>query len=272
MKNLLLAIFLIGSSVFAQSPYQLSWKLDLPIVLGSNTLMATGLLIPNGISPLTQAELDALNPMNVNAFDRSATQNYSIAADHRSDIGLVSGAILGLGVNLALPTTKGLQGKAYWKEAGKLALIWYEANTLVTGATLSTKALILRPRPFTYNPNAPLEDKMEVDARFSFFSGHTSITSVNFFLLGKFYADYFPESKYKPAVWAVAAIIPAWTGIERYNAGKHYLTDVITGYVVGAAGGILVPHFHKKKDKATSFLLYPINNTQVNGIGLLLRF
>ena len=46
-------------------------------------------------------------------------------------------------------------------------------------------------------------------------------------------------------MWAVAASIPAVTGYLRVRAGRHYVTDVATGYALGAAIGWLVPTIHK---------------------------
>ncbi len=272
MRTLLTFLFILSSlTLTAQLPYHLSWGKDLPLFIGGNALFFGGVLLSD-VAPLTPTEISQLDPMNINAFDRGATENFSTAADNRSDIGLYGGAILGVGSNIVFPLTGNSKGKQFWKEVGTLAVIWYEVNTLVTGLTFTTKALVLRPRPFVYNPTAPMELKTEVDARFSYFSGHTSITTVNFFLLGKFYADYFPDSKWKPAVWAASAIIPAWTGIERYNAGKHFLTDVITGYAIGALGGILIPHLHKKKDDKVSLNIYPAGFENGYGVGMSLKF
>ena len=37
------------------------------------------------------------------------------------------------------------------------------------------------------------------------------------------------------------------TAYLRVRAGKHFLTDVIAGYAVGATIGILVPHLHRNQ-------------------------
>jgi membrane-associated phospholipid phosphatase len=49
-----------------------------------------------------------------------------------------------------------------------------------------------------------------------------------------------------PYVWATAAAFPLVTGILRLTAGKHYPSDVLVGYLVGAATGILVPFAHQR--------------------------
>ncbi|MBT8218659.1 MAG: phosphatase PAP2 family protein, partial [Bacteroidia bacterium] len=47
-----------------------------------------------------------------------------------------------------------------------------------------------------------------------------------------------------PVVWTTAIAVPALTGLLRTRAGKHFYTDVIVGFVVGAAVGYLIPEIH----------------------------
>jgi len=55
------------------------------------------------------------------------------------------------------------------------------------------------------------------------------------------YHDLNPNSDFDPVIWTTAALIPAITGYLRVKGGKHFPTDVVVGYVVGALVGILVP-------------------------------
>src|SRR5690606_23419102 len=130
-------------------------------------------------------------------------------------------------------------------EAGKITLIYTETLLINAALTNLTKELVKRKRPYNYNPNAPLSKKQERDATSSFFSGHTSFTASSSFFLAKVYADTNPNSKYKPLVWTGAATLPLTSAILRVAAGKHFPTDVLVGYVIGAATGILIPHIHK---------------------------
>ena len=103
-----------------------------------------------------------------------------------------------------------------------------------------------RSRPFVYNEDFSLSKKQTVGARHAFFSGHTSLTAASCFFTARVFSDYFPDSKYKPLVWAGAILVPATVGYLRVAAGKHFPTDVITGYAIGATIGMLIPHLHKK--------------------------
>jgi hypothetical protein len=43
----------------------------------------------------------------------------------------------------------------------------------------------------------------------------------------------------------VAATVPAFFDYLRYNAGMHFLSDNVDGYLIGT--GILVPQLHKNR-------------------------
>jgi len=65
------------------------------------------------------------------------------------------------------------------------------------------------------------------------------------FLFAETFAKYNPGSKARPVVWSLCAAFPVLTGVMRYKAGKHFWTDIITGYAVGTLVGIAVPYLHK---------------------------
>ena len=46
-------------------------------------------------------------------------------------------------------------------------------------------------------------------------------------------------------VWSMCAAFPILTGVLRYKAGKHFWTDVITGYLAGAVVGLATPYVHR---------------------------
>jgi membrane-associated phospholipid phosphatase len=68
--------------------------------------------------------------------------------------------------------------------------------------------------------------------------------------LAKVYTDYHQIKGLKRiGIFTLAAIPPALVGYYRTEAGKHFKSDVITGFVSGAICGILVPEFHKDYNK-----------------------
>lgn len=241
----LIAILISSIEIQAQSPYELSWKKDGGLIALGAVTSGLGLHNRSNLQVLPLADLDALNSQDVNAFDRFATNNYSLSANKASDVFWASSHVLPF-----LFLTK----KKTRKDFAVGALLYSEVLFITTGITLIIKSTTKRTRPFVYNSDAPLDKKLTRNARTSFLSGHTSITAANCFFTAKVFSDYYPESQWKPAVWTTAAIIPAITGYLRVKAGKHFPTDTIAGYLLGATTGVLIPHLHKKKmDKVSLY-------------------
>ena len=228
----------------AQSPYELSWKKDGGLVALGGISTGLGLYLRSNQATLTIAELEALNPNTINSFDRIATEYYSTKAAKASDFFW--------GGSHALPFLF-LVNKKTRKDFSKISALYGETFFITLGLTVLVKSTANRIRPFAYNTLAPLDEKTSPNATTAFPSGHTSITAANCFFAAKIFADYFPDSKWKPVVWTSAAVIPAITGYLRVRAGKHFPTDTIAGYLLGASAGILIPHLHKKKSKNLSF-------------------
>ena len=230
----------LGSSLSAQSPYDLSAGKDLAILGISGGILTTSIMIGKKCKPIEYEEWKNLNREDVFAFDRSVTREWSGKARKLSDILLYSSA--------ALPFSLAISRKSH-SQLAAVGLFTLEATALNLGLTNLTKNIVLRPRPFTYNHEGVPWDivkKQDLkDARRSFFSGHTSTTASMYFMTAQMYSDFHPNSKFKSVAWIGAATIPAFTGLMRVKAGKHYYTDIITGYVVGAVIGILIPKLHQ---------------------------
>ena len=134
-----------------------------------------------------------------------------------------------------------------------------------------TTAAYDRNRPLAYSTEIPMTDKMGTGTRNSFFSGHTSTTATASFFMAKVYSDFHPEIENKKyLLYAAALVPPAIVGLYRYKALKHYPTDVLMGIAVGAASGILVPHFHKKRKRMGNFSFVPFGG-EVSGLYLSYR-
>lgn len=239
LSIIIISVLYIQASA-QNSPYELGLKKDL-ILYGIGTIGQTSaIIIGSQLDLLSDAEVGLLDANDVNRFDRKATEYYSLRAQDNSDIILYSSYAYPF---LFLLDKKGRDG---FLEIGVLT---GEAFLLNASITSLVKLSARRVRPLAYNPNVPFEKRKARNARLSFFSGHTSSVAVLTFFSAKVFNDYYPESKLKPYVWSAAAVLPAATGYFRVRGGKHFPTDVIVGYVVGALIGVGIPHIHKKKDK-----------------------
>ena len=122
-----------------------------------------------------------------------------------------------------------------------------ETILLNNGVVQLLKGATDRTRPYAYNddPGIPEEKKSEVTTRRSFPSGHTANAFAAAVFLGTTYSKLHPESSARKWVWAGSLTAATAVGCLRYRAGKHFPTDIITGAVIGASIGYLVPKLHE---------------------------
>lgn len=230
--------FFIVCHGFSQSPYQLNTKKELVFYGVGLTTFAGGAFLKSQTPVFTLNELENLNSNDIGAFDRQAFEVNSLKAHHASDYFWFGSFSLPL-LFLAHEKTR--------RDYKTIATLWGETVFITAGLTMLTKYSVRRARPFVYDSNISIAEKTESNAKASFFSGHTSMTAANTFFAATVFSDYFPDSKIKPVVWGLAAAIPAVTGYLRVRGGRHYPTDVIAGYAVGALVGWAIPKLHKRK-------------------------
>lgn len=219
-------------------PYSLDLKKELAISGAGAALLATSLILRQNIDPLTEEEINALDPMDVPAFDRGTitTKKEVTAGD------------LMLFGSLFFPFTFFSHDETK-RDINTLVVMTGEVFILQLGLNFMVKVLTQRVRPYCYDENTPLHEKTTVSAKLSFYSGHTSTTAAMSFFVAKVFSDYLTDPKKKFIIWTSAAIYPALTGLLRLGSGSHFRTDIIIGYLTGALIGYLIPVLHKSKLK-----------------------
>ncbi|MBC8054682.1 MAG: phosphatase PAP2 family protein [Sphingobacteriaceae bacterium] len=279
MKNTLI-LFLLASipfGAFAQtdssttrneSPYTTRFAVDGPIIGAGLGLTFLGFKGIQNKDPLTDAELNALSKNDVNGFDRFSAGWYSPAADDASYIPFYA--------SFAYPVI-GLLNKNTRNKTGQVMVLYLE--TMATTGALFTLAAgyVVRHRPLVYDTRpeadggASAGKKKSKNSQRSFFAGHTAATAAASFFAAKVFADFNPNSKLKPYVWGAAALTSASVGYMRLKAGQHFLSDNLLGFGVGMAAGILVPHFHKTKNRVDGLTVQPYSGNGVNGMAMTYR-
>lgn len=227
---------LVPGLLLAQSPYRLQLGKELAMTSVGLTTTFLGAQFRSGVPIYSGDALNALDASTINSLDRNTVHNYSLSAHQASNVLWISA--------MASPAFF-LTGKKTRQSIGIIAVMWSETMFATSGLTLMTKYAVRRTRPFVYNPAVEISKKRNANARGSFFSGHTSMSAASTFFAATVFSDYFPESKWKPAVWGFAAAIPAVTGYLRVRGGRHFPTDVLAGYAVGALVGWGVPALHR---------------------------
>lgn len=263
MKCFLILITLLqANTIMGQqdSSGMYNWNTGVDVgLLTTATALNTYFLIeePNGQRFTSLEEIRSVSRDEIPSIDVSATYNWNKTATKWSDIVQVASVVSPL---LLLKSEKGRAEK--WM----IALMGFETLTLNQGISGFLKVSIDRKRPFVYNDKAPDELKYRRQVFYSFPSAHTSASAAATFFGATVYTHYYPESKWKPLVWATAATLPAVTGYLRYEGGKHFLTDVAGGYILGAAIGLIVPNLHKVSNEKIKLKTY--GGTDIMGLSL----
>lgn len=177
-----------------------------------------------------------LDPADVPAFDRVALGNWDPNAHTASNVlfALTAGGALALGI-----------ANQHGQDPLLPAAITLESVLLTSGLTDLVKEFAGRPRPFAYDPDLPEELRRDDEAYQSFWSGHTANTAALTFSTAMMVQRSDASPGLKTGTWIGAATLPAAMGLLRVQAGKHFPTDVLTGYAIGALVGVLVPYFHR---------------------------
>ena len=233
-------VVLFLSSTFGayaqEGSYELKESREIPLLATGAAGVTASVLLRKKQEPLSLDDVGKLKISDILAIDQRG-KNYSEGAAATSDI-LVFASFA---APLALLAFDDLR-----HDAGTLGVILLETVMLNEALTGITKTLIKRPRPYTYNQSVSEAVRISRENNLSFFSGHTSHSAAVSFFTAKTISDYVDRPAVRTLAWAGTILLPAATGFFRYKAGKHFPTDVVVGYLVGASVGFLVPHLHKK--------------------------
>ncbi|MCM4157090.1 phosphatase PAP2 family protein [Gramella sp. AN32] len=249
-----------------KSPYTTDFIKDGLYITGTVGLNVAGVLLIQNKDDLSQTDLDNLDKDDIWAIDRFAAGNYDKDADELSYIPFYA--------SFATPILF-LLGEDERNNFGQISVLFVETMA-TTGALFTiTAGAVEKSRPLVYNTNLDFEERVNGDAQRSFFAGHTAATAAATFFTAKVFQDFNPDSPLVPYVWAGAAAVPAYVGYLRMESGKHFLTDNIIGFGIGAACGILVPELHKVGNENVEInptASYNIGGTGLNSKGVSLTY
>jgi membrane-associated phospholipid phosphatase len=98
-----------------------------------------------------------------------------------------------------------------------------------------------------------------LDDNLSFFSGHTSFAFAIATSTAYIFENEYPHDS--ALIWSTAMVLASATGYLRIAADRHYMTDVLTGAIVGGLTGYLISknqskRFFKKSDSKRDIQFY----------------
>jgi hypothetical protein len=211
--------------------------------------------IPNLItskSELTDAEVAGVNPDALNGFERWAIeQNHANAGstdkstDYLLQATVISPLLLGF-------------DKAIRKDALRIATMYVETHAVtytLYNFSFFGPSFQNKYRPIVYYPEVDMETRKEGNNKNSQYSGHTASAAAATFFATKVFNDYHPEfsSGKKYLMYGIASVPPLVLGYYRVVALKHFPSDVLIGFIIGATCGIAVPEMHRFKRQAIRF-------------------
>lgn len=158
-------------------------------------------------------------------------------------VGYVATPLFTIGGVAALGAADG-PDHAWWTDG----IIVAETAILASDVTNLVKGVVGRERPFVHALAAA--DKPDTqEANLSFFSGHSSLTMSLAVSAGT--VASLRGYKLAPVVWGGGVGLALTTGYLRIAADRHWATDVVTGWLVGAAFGVAIPYYlHRQADGA----------------------
>ncbi len=235
----LLSGWLLGGSLLAaQSSFRLRPLADGLALSAGLGMTVVGYRLNQQLLPLSPADLPLLDASGLPRIDRFATAFYRPSVAALSDWIAVA--------SVAVPAMC-LRSTYVRQRLPALGIMAAEGALWTSGATLLTKGLTQRVRPYMYNGAVSPAEKITADGLRSYFSGHVAMSAYATFAGASLYSHVHPDRPAKWIIWAAAALLPAATAWGRVASGKHFLTDVATGYAVGAGIGLLTVRLHRAR-------------------------
>ena len=276
---LLTPIFLFGqradsiATTQLEKPHHINYWVSTPLTIGLGVLAARRADLIRSKDPIPRERLNALNPEDVNGFDRWATK---LDIDNRSRALFFSDYMQNFGQSSPLLL---MFWKKYRRNVLDIGLMYLEAQTLqglIYGYSPWGPASTDRLRPFAYYRDVEIERRTDGNERNSTYSGHVSTTTTGFFFVAKIIDDYNPDlTGGQRTLLYTGALVPSLiSGYFRIRALKHFPSDTALGLVMGAISGWVVPEIHHKwaKRHRSRLAATPIYGNGAAGAALSLHF
>lgn len=220
------------------SPYQLSCKKDVPVFIGSISLMLAAKAVKPNYRNYTAEDLGAFSGNDVNRFDRIAI---GPSSEKLSEWSYITNAFA---VNALWLLFLGEDAR---DDVLKIVVMYAEAHAIYPLITLWINPLVARKRPYFYSEEEKDEMRLSTFAQSSFPSGHANYGFCFAVLFGNLFNDYFPDSPWRFVVWPLALGCATGTACLRFAGHWHFPSDLIAGAATGSLIGWFIPCMHRKK-------------------------
>jgi membrane-associated phospholipid phosphatase len=236
-----LLVLLAAHGVSAQAQLaelQYSTHIDLPIVIGGAVVwLASELVLKAALAP---DNCRWCAPPGIDRSVRDALKWHDTSLpDVLSGVlafGLVPAVLVGADALMA-------NHDDAIDNLGPDVLIIAEATVIAMDVNQFVKFIAARQRPFVHALSTAESENRQADQddNLSFFSGHATGTFALAVATGT--VASMRGYRWAPIAWVVGLVLATTTAYLRIAADRHYLTDTLTGAVVGSAFGFTIPYF-----------------------------
>lgn len=262
MKKIILLLLTLVCSVniFANDlkyihPFDLT-PLNDGIQIGTSVALAGSAVLCDKVFKIKDTAFDAsdLKKSSISPFEQMFMRPYSKGWD-------ITGTVI-CGSVLLSPAIFAMVPNNEWATIG---VMYAESLAFAYGLKQWGKLLVSRARPYMYYDDYPQKYVDNGDWNCSFPSGHTTLAFTGAAFTSYVFNQYFPDSKWRYAVYGISFGVAITTGALRMASGNHFFTDVLTGAIIGTVCGFVVPYTHtadfygkfKKKNKNVDVAVLP---------------
>ncbi|MCB9555323.1 MAG: phosphatase PAP2 family protein [Deltaproteobacteria bacterium] len=170
--------------------------------------------------------------------EAAAQRNFSARASRISDLTLYT--------TLTTPLIAQLAPGAD-ADTGRATLIYAQVIAIDAALTMLTKRLVGRPRPYTHSadPAVAAYAQAKGDGAYaSFFSGHSSLAFAAAVSGSYLFAARSGDRAARASLWGMQLALASFTAGLRLRAGRHYLSDVVVGALVGSGLALGISFAH----------------------------
>ncbi len=166
--------------------------------------------------------------------------------------GLETASYLLLCGSLLMPAILALAPSTEWLTVG---VMYTESLLFSFGMAEALNGLAQRASPYMYWDNPPQNYVDDGDYLRSFPSVQTTMAFTGATFTGYVFAAYFPDSPLRWPVLGVSYALALSSAVTRIASGTQFLSDVLAGACLGAAGGFLVPWLHEREEEQDALTL-----------------
>ncbi len=222
------------------SPYKVSWGLDVPMAATSLTLQLLSNFYKPNYATYTAQDLAKYSENDVNTFDQSAVGPLNYNCNTWSDI-----------TNILIANSMWimLAGNESRQDFSKVMVMYLQLLGMTPVIEQWVQPAIGRERPYFYCDEEEDEVRLSTRAQTSFPSSHANFAFGFAVLTSTVFQTYYPDSPWNIAVWSLSLGTASTTCFLRYYARKHFPTDLLAGALTGSLMGWFVHFTHKKREK-----------------------